>query len=77
MLLVEILSPSDTQEQIDEKIDDYLRAGVAVVWIIDPHDKTVLIYRKGAAPELVNINQELCGDPELPGFRVPVAQIFA
>ena len=43
VLVVEILSPSDTQEQIDEKIDDYLRAGVAVVGIIDPHDKTVLI----------------------------------
>jgi Uma2 family endonuclease len=77
VLVVEILSPSDTQEQINEKIDDYLRAGVAVVWVIDPHDRTVLIYRKDAAPELVNVNQELTGDPELPGFRVPVAQIFA
>ena len=76
VLVVEILSPSDTQEQIDEKIDDYLRAGVAVVWIIDPHDKTVLIYRKDAEPELLNITQELSGEPHLPGFRVPVGEIF-
>src|SRR5207253_4082222 len=77
VLVVEILSPNDTQEQIDEKIDDYLRAGVALVWVIDPHDRTVLIYRSGAEPELVNIRQEISGDPHLPGFRVPVAQFFA
>ena len=63
----------NTQEQIDEKVDDYLRAGVALVWVIDPHDRTVTIYRKGVEPELVNINQELSGEPELPGFRIPDA----
>ena len=77
VLVVEILSPSDKQEEIDEKIDDYLEVGVALVWVIDPHDRTVLIYRKGVEPELVNLNQELSGEPNLPGFRVPLAQIFA
>ncbi len=76
ILAVEILSPSDTQEQIDEKVDDYLSAGVALVWVIDPHDRTVLIYRPGVEPELVNVRQELSGEPQLPGFRVPVAQLF-
>lgn len=76
ILAVEILSPSDTQEQIDQKLDTYLRSGVRVVWVIDPHDHTVLIYRPGAAPELVNAEQELNGEPELPGFRVPVARLF-
>jgi Uma2 family endonuclease len=77
VLVVEILSPNDTQEQIDEKIDGYLQAGVRLVWVIDPHDRTVLIYRPGAEPELVNVLQELAGDPHLPGFAVPVAQLFA
>lgn len=76
VLVVEILSPSDTQEEVDEKTDGYLQAGVAVVWVIDPHDRTVTIYRPGQEPELVNVRQELSGDPHLPGFRVPVAQIF-
>jgi len=53
VLVVEILSPNDTQEQIHEKIADYLEAGVALVWIIDPYDRTVRIYRPGAEPELV------------------------
>jgi Uma2 family endonuclease len=43
VLVVEILSPNDTQEQIDEKVDGYLQAGVRLVWVIDPHDRTVLI----------------------------------
>jgi Uma2 family endonuclease len=77
VLVVEILSPNDTQVQIDEKIDGYLKAGVALVWVIDPHDRTVLIYRPGEEPELVNVRQELSGEPPLTGFRVPVAQLFA
>jgi Uma2 family endonuclease len=75
-LIVEILSPNDTQEQIDEMIDSYLEAGVKVVWVIDAHDRAVLIYRPGSAPELVTGSQELCGEPELPGFRVAVPQLF-
>ena len=77
VLAVEILSPNDTQEEIDEKVDKYLRAGVALVWVIDPHDETVRIYRKNRAPELVNVAQHLTGDPELPGFHVAVSEIFA
>ncbi len=76
ILVVEILSPNDTQEQIDEKVDDYLRAGVLLVWVVHPHDRTVLIYRPGEEPELVNMRQELTGEPHLPGFRVPVAELF-
>ena len=77
VLAVEILSPSGKEEEINEKVDDYVAAGVAQVWIVDPHDRTVLVYRPGAEPELFNIRQELSGDPDLPGFRVPVAQLFA
>jgi Uma2 family endonuclease len=77
VLVVEFLSPNDTQDEINEKIDDYLAAGVALVWVIDPHHRTVEIFRPGAEPELVNVRQELSGEPHLPGFRVPVAQLFA
>jgi len=77
VLAVEILSPSDTQEEIDEKLDDYSAAGIPLVWVIDPHDRTVTIYRPDAEPEVVNVRQELSGEPHLPGFRVAVAQLFA
>jgi Uma2 family endonuclease len=75
-LVIEILSPSDLFEEIKEKIDLYQKFRVPVVWVIDPHDRTVTIYRLDAEPELVNVNQELSGDPHLPGFRVRVAELF-
>jgi Uma2 family endonuclease len=75
-LVAEILSPTDTQEDIHEKINKYLQAGVPLVWIIDPADRTVRIYRPDAGPQLFNKAQELTGEPHLPGFRVAVARLF-
>jgi Uma2 family endonuclease len=77
VLAVEILSPSNTKEEIDEKIDEYLEAGVPLVWIVDTRYRTVTIYRPDQEPEMVNAGQELSGEPHLPGFRVPVASLFA
>lgn len=77
VLAVEILSPNNTVEEIDEKLDQYLEAGVLLVWIVDTRDRTVTIYRPGQEPEFVNARQELNGEPELPGFRVRVADLFA
>jgi Uma2 family endonuclease len=77
VLAVEILSPNNTVEEIDEKIEQYLKAGVSLVWIVDTRDRTVTIYRPGQEPEFVNARQELSGEPELPGFRVRVADLFA
>jgi Uma2 family endonuclease len=76
VLAIEILSPGNTVEEIHEKIDAYLDAGVPLVWVIDPFDRTVTVYRPGAEPELVNVRQELTADPQLPGFRVPAARLF-
>jgi Uma2 family endonuclease len=76
VLAVEILSPSDTQEEVNDKIDDYLQAGVVLVWIIDPRRRTVQVIRPGQEPDLVNVRQELSGEPHLPGFRVAAAQLF-
>ena len=76
ILAVEILSPNDTLEDIHEKIDTFLAAGVALIWIIDPYDRTVRVYRPGTQPAFFNALDELTGDPHLPGFRVPVARLF-
>jgi len=75
-LAVEILSPNDRVEEIAEKVDEYLRAGVALVWVVDPHFCTVDVYRPDAAPVRFNVEQELTAEPHLPGFRVPVAHVF-
>ena len=73
---VEILSPSNTVEEIDGKLDAYSRAGVPLVWIANPHDRTVTVYRPGEEPVMFNAKQELTAEPVLPGFRTPVAELF-
>lgn len=77
VLAVEILSPNDTVEAIKEKTTAYLDAGVPLVWVIDPYDRTVTAYRPGAEPVLFNAAQELTAEPHLPGFAVAVRRLFA
>lgn len=72
----EVLSPYDKQRDIDETIEEYLTCGVKLLWIVDPADETVTVYRPGAEPVLFNNTQEIPGDPELPGYRCSVAEIF-
>ena len=54
-----------------------MATATATLMTIDPHDRTVLIYRAGVQPRLVNINEELSGESHLPGFQVRAAEIFA
>ena len=75
-LAVEILSPNDTIEEIHEKIRVYQSAGVPLLWILNPYDHTVTVYRPDGKLEWFNVHQELSGEPHLPGFRVPVARLF-
>ena len=76
ILAVEILSPSDAQEDIDEKVDLLLATGVKIVWVVNPRFRTINVYRPDAEPELFNERQEITAEPHLPGFRVSVAEIF-
>jgi Uma2 family endonuclease len=74
--IVEILSPSDKQEDLDEMLESFRSAGVPLVWLVHPTLRTVMIFRPGEEPTLVNAKQELDGGDVLPGFRVPVARLF-
>jgi len=76
-LVVEILSKSDTIEEISDKIDDWLGAGVRMLWIVDPFRRTVTIYQPGCDPMLLGAHGVLEGDPVIPEFRCPVTEIFA
>ena len=75
-LAVEILSPSNTMAIIHKKIDTYLAHGVAVVWLVDTHFRTVTIHRPQRPSVMLNSTEKLDGSPELPGFQIAVAQLF-
>jgi Uma2 family endonuclease len=76
-LVVEILSTHDTVAEISDRVDDWMGAGVQMLWIVDPFRRTVTIYRPGRDPVLLGEHGTLEGDPVVPGFRCSVAEIFA
>lgn len=76
ILIAEVLSPNDTQEEVAERVTEYLDCGVRVVWVVSPFFRTVTVHRPKAEPVLFNRTQVLVGDPELPGFSCPVADFF-
>ena len=75
-LAIEVLSPSNTEEEVNEKVDDYLAVGVPLVWIVDPHLQTVTVLRPNLPPEMFNTTHTLSADPHMPGFTVPVIKLF-
>ncbi|MBA4066247.1 MAG: Uma2 family endonuclease [Isosphaera sp.] len=76
VLTVEVLSPTDKTSEVNEKIADYLRAGVKVVWLADPETKTVTVYRPNHHHVVLKPADDLTGDPELPGFSCKVGDFF-
>jgi Uma2 family endonuclease len=75
-LAVEVLSPSDTASELQEKLDDYFDAGSAVVWVIDPRRRTVEVHAPVAPVRRLREHDLLGGAPVLPDFRCAVADLF-
>lgn len=76
-LAVEVVSPNDLYYEVEQKVREYLQAGVSLVWIINPDDRTVRIFRSsGAGPTQLGENDELTGEDILPGFRCQVSELF-
>jgi Uma2 family endonuclease len=76
-LAVEVISPSDTVDELDEKIADYLSAGCPMVWVVHPKTKSITIHRPSAQPVVLRETDHLDGQDVLPDFRCTVAEIFA
>ena len=76
LLAVEVLSPNDRADRVTRKINDYLRTGVTLVWLVDPEARTVIVYRPDKAPRFLDEKDELTGEEVLPGFRCRVADLF-
>ena len=68
--------PKDTAYELDEKLDDYRRAGVPLVWVINPNSRTVRIYRGDDPVITLHEDDELSGENIIPGFRCPVREIL-
>jgi Uma2 family endonuclease len=77
-LAIEVLSRSNTSSEMRAKRTDYFSVGVRLVWEIDPETRTVLVYsRADEADEVLAEADVLEGGAVLPGFRLPLRELFA
>lgn len=76
-LAVEVLSPTDRLIDALAKATMYLQAGVELVWLIDPHNRTATIFRQDVGPITIGEDGVLDGANVLPGFTLPLAVLFA
>lgn len=75
-LAVEVLSPHDRAEEILEKISDYFRSGVRLVWVISPVLSQVYVFETATAVRVLSASDDLDGGAVLPEFRLALSQLF-
>lgn len=70
-LAVEVVSPN-----VQAKVEEYLEAGVQLVWVINPDQKIVEIYRPDNTVSRLAAESEISGEAVLPGFRCSISDLF-
>jgi Uma2 family endonuclease len=75
-LAVEVLSPSDDPEEVQQKVRDYLEAGTRLVWVLAPRARTATVYRADGSARLLREGDHLDGEDVLPGLVIPLAELF-
>jgi Uma2 family endonuclease len=75
-LAVEILSESNTRGEMERMLLDYFKSGTALVWLIDPDRRTAEIHSSDGEEIHLDESGVLDGGNVLPGFRLPLAELF-
>ena len=75
-LAVEVVSPGDRVYELDEKLADYRKARVPLIWVINPESRTVTVYQIDHPISLLFEDDELSGEEIIPGFRCPIREIL-
>ena len=75
-LAVEVISPSDTYTEVDEKVDEWLNAGCAMVWVVNPRRETVEVYRSPEDITVLRGDDILDGGDVIEGFQCQVKELF-
>ena len=74
--VAEVMSPSDTLAELQDKMAEYIANGARLGWLIDPFNSCVYVYRQGLAVECLENPVTLTSEPVLPGFVFNVAEIW-
>ena len=78
-LAVEVLSKSNTKAEIARKLREYFASGTRLAWIVDPKTKSVRVHTSPTGSTRLDLATRgvLDGGDVLPGFRLPLADLFA
>jgi Uma2 family endonuclease len=76
-LAVEVLSPSNTDAEMGQKLRDYFGSGTRLVWFVDPRQRTVTVYTAPNQSVVLREDQTLDGGAVLPGFTLTLRELFA
>jgi Uma2 family endonuclease len=75
-LAVEVVSPGNSALELRRRTRDYLEAGVSIVWVVWPEDRSISVYRGSMTPLELTADDALDGGDVLPGFSVTVAELL-
>jgi len=75
-LAVEVISPDDRWEDVRQKLEDYFSIGVQWVWVVEPENHAVLVYRSVTEMQRLSDSDSLTGEGALEGFTLRVASLF-
>src|SRR5581483_5195663 len=76
-LAVEVISPDDLYLDVEEKVDTWLQHSTRMVIVLNPRRRTAVVYRSGAPPQVLSAQHVLGGEDVVPGWSVPLTEIFA
>jgi Uma2 family endonuclease len=74
--VVEVVSPGDRASEVQAKVDEWLRAGVRLVWVLYPQTRTAMVYQPDGSAQLLHAEDILNGDPVLPGCSIRLSDLF-
>lgn len=75
-LVVEVVSPNDTASEIQRKVDDWLQAGVQLVWVLYPATRSAMVYRADGGVALLHEDDALDGEGVFSGFSCRLGDLF-
>ena len=74
--VVEVVSPNDTAVEVQQKAEEWLRAGVLLVWVLYPATQSAMKYSADGAVHLLHADDTITAEPVLPGFSCRLGDLF-
>lgn len=75
-LAVEVVSPGDSADEVEEKVFEWLMSGCGMVVVLNPRRQTATVYRSFKDVVVLNRNEILDGAEMIPGWKLPLSQLF-